>query len=102
MNTDWNMRKSQFIGKVISWDDKDDIQRLLTILQNDVVDALNSVLEYSFVLDFTAEHLPFVNRSPQFWGEVVKSLRFTMIMKTARLFDEARYGKWSQEMINVS
>ena len=31
---------------------KDDIQKLLTMLQNDAVDTLNSVLEYSFIMDF--------------------------------------------------
>lgn len=90
MNTNWNKNKSNFTGRALSWDQKDDIQKLLTMLQNDAVDTLNSVLEYSFIMDFMSDQTSYINKAPCFWSEVIKSLRFTLIMKTARLFDESK------------
>lgn len=90
MNTNWNKNKSNFTGRALSWDQKDDIQKLLTMLQNDAVDTLNSVLEYSFIMDFISDQTSYINKAPCFWSEVIKSLRFTLIMKTARLFDESK------------
>lgn len=89
MGTDWNQKRLCHEGHALSWDERDDIQRLLAILQVDAVEVFNTALEYDYVLDFTTKHLPFADRAPHFWGEVVKSLRFTLIMKTARLFDES-------------
>ena len=65
---------------MLSWDEKDDIQRLLTILQNDVVDAFNTTLEYGFVMDFVSEQRSILNKAPFFWSEVMRSLRFTMVI----------------------
>ena len=90
MNTNWNKNKSNFTGRALSWDQKDDIQKLLTMLQNDAVDTLNSILEYSFIMDFISDQTSYINKAPCFWSEVIKSLRFTLIMKTARLFDESK------------
>ena len=101
MSTDWNKKKSLFSGQILSWDEKDDCQRLLTIVQNDVVDALNTTLEYGFVLEFTSNQHTFINKSPQFWTEVMKSLRFTLIMKTARLFDESKDAIGLQKIFNI-
>ena len=76
MSTNWNEMKFHFSGQTLSWDEKDDFQRLLTIVQNDVVDALNTTLEYGFVLEFAENQQAFLNRSPHFWGggyEIVKN-----------------------------
>ena len=75
MSTDWNEKKSHFSGQTLSWDAKDDFQRLLTIVQNDVVDALNTTLEYGYVLEFATNQQTFTNKSPPFLGggyEIVK------------------------------
>lgn len=88
--SDWNYNKACFEGKTLSWDERDHYQRLLIVFQSDAIDAVNTILEYEYVLGFTSEHLPFVNKSPQFWSEVTISLRFSLIMKTARLFDESK------------
>lgn len=101
MSTDWNEKKSHFSGQTLSWDAKDDFQRLLTIVQNDVVDALNTTLEYGFVLEFATNQQTFTNKSPHFWAEVMKSLRFTLIMKTARLFDESKDAIGIQKVFNI-
>ena len=101
MTTDWNEKKSHFSRQILSWDEKDDFQRLLTIAQNDVVDALNTTLEYGFVLDFVADQQSFVNKSPHFWTEVMKSLRFTLVMKAARLFDESKDAIGLQKIFNI-
>ena len=101
MSTDWNQKKFSYEGNELSWDKKDDIQRLLTVLQNDAVDTLNTVLEYGFVLDFTTKHLDFVNRAPSFWSEVMRSLRFTLIMKSARLFDESADAIGLNKVLNI-
>ena len=101
MSTDWNQKKFSYEGNELSWDKKDDIQRLLTVLQNDAVDTLNTVLEYGFVLDFTTKHLGFVNRAPSFWSEVMRSLRFTLIMKSARLFDESADAIGLNKVLNI-
>ena len=101
MPTDWNEKKSQFNSIALSWDEKDDIQKLLTILQTDVVDALNTTLEYGFVLDFTLQHHTFADKSPRFWSEVMKSLRFSSIMQSARLFDESKDAVGLQKVFNI-
>jgi len=101
MITDWNKKKSHFSGQTLSWDEKDDFQKLLTIVQNDVVDALNTTLEYGFVLEFTAKQQALMNKSPHFWAEVLKSLRFALIMKIARLFDESRGAIGLQKIFNI-
>ena len=90
MGTDWNQKKFSYKGNVLSWDKKDDIQRLLTILQDDAMGTLNTVFEYGFVMNFTTEHLAFINKAPTFWAEVMRSLRYTLIMESARLFDEKK------------
>ena len=89
MSTNWNQDKYNFAGQSLSWDQKDDIQKLLTMLQNDAVDTLNTVLEYKFIMDFTFEEQAYTNKAPLFWSEVMKSFRFTLIMKSARVFDES-------------
>lgn len=35
---------------VIDWDDKDDIQKLLTVLEYDAASALNDTLQFKYVL----------------------------------------------------
>ena len=42
---------------VIDWDDKDDIQKLLTILEYDAGEALNNALQFKYVLELFDEHL---------------------------------------------
>lgn len=101
MNTNWNKNKSNFTGRALSWDQKDDIQKLLTMLQNDAVDTLNSVLEYSFIMDFMSDQTSYINKAPCFWSEVIKSLRFTLIMKTARLFDESKDAIGVHKVFNI-
>lgn len=101
MTINWNKNKSTFSGQVLSWEQKDDFQRLLTIFQSDVVDALNTTLEYGFVLEFAANYQLFMNKSPQFWTEVMKSLRFTVVMKTAKLFDESKDAIGLQKIFNI-
>ena len=101
MTTDWNEKKSHFSGQTLSWDEKDDYQRLLTIAQNDVVDALNTTLEYGFVLEFVADQQSFVNKSPHLWAEIMKSLRFTLVMKAARMFDESKDAIGLQRIFNI-
>lgn len=93
--------KSEYKGNVLSWDDKDDVQRLLTLLQSDAVDALNTVLELGFVLDFVSAQINYVNKAPVFWGEVMRSLRFTAVMKTARLFDESKGAIGIQKVFRI-
>ena len=101
MSTNWNQEKYNYTGQTLSWDQKDDIQRLLTMLQNDAVDTLNTVLEYRFVMDFTFEEQSYTNKAPYFWGEVMKSLRFTLIMKSARLFDESTDAIGIKKVFNI-
>ena len=90
MNRNINKIKSSYTGKVLSWDQKDDIQKLLTLFESNTVDALNTTLEYSFVTGFVNDQLTLINRTPTFWSEVLKALRFTMLMKAARIIDESK------------
>lgn len=66
---------------VIDWDDKDDIQKLLTILECDAASALNDSLQFKYVLELFDEHLDFINKAPYFWTEVITSLRYSMLMQ---------------------
>lgn len=101
MGTDWNQKKFSYKGNVLSWDKKDDIQRLLTILQDDAMGTLNTVFEYGFVMNFTTEHLAFINKAPTFWAEVMRSLRYTLIMESARLFDESADAIGLNKTLNI-
>ena len=101
MEKDWNLLKSEYKGNMLSWNDKDDVQRLLTLLQSDAVDALNAVLELGFVLDFVSAPINYVNKAPVFWGEVMRSLRFTAVMKAARLFDESKGAIGIQKVFRI-
>ena len=86
---------------VISWDNKDDIQKLLTVFEYDAALALNNALQYRYVLEFFDEHLDFINKAPCFWSEVITSLRYSMLMQVARLFDESKDAIGIRKMINI-
>ena len=101
MASDWNMLRSEYNGQVLSWEQKDDTQKLLTMIQVETVDALNSALEYSYLLDFVGNHLSFLNKSPSFWSETIKSMRFTTVMRAARLFDESRDAISLKKVFNM-
>lgn len=86
---------------IIDWKDKDDIQRILTYLEVDATLALNDALQYKYVLDFFKEHLDFINKAPCFWGGVITSLRYSMLMQTARLFDESKDAIGIKKALNI-
>ena len=100
LNTDWNAIKNRYDGQIMAWEEKDDIQRLLSRLQSDAVDALNTALEYQYVIEFMDENLSYINKAPVVWSEVICSLRFTFIMKAARLFDESKDAFGLQKAFN--
>lgn len=86
---------------VISWEDKDDIQKILTILEWDTVEALNNALEYKFVLEFFNTSIERVNKAPHFWCEVLTSLRYSLLMRTARLVDESKDAVGILKVLNM-
>ena len=86
---------------VIDWDDKDDIQKLLTVLECDAASALNDALQFKYVLELFDEHLDFINKAPCFWGEVITSLRYSMLMQAARLFDESKDAIGIRKIFNM-
>ena len=75
---------------VINWKDQDNIQRILTSLEVDAANALDVALQYNYVLAFFDENTDFINKAPCFWTEALSALRYSMLMQTARLFDESR------------
>ncbi len=48
-------------GNIINWEEKDDIQKLMTIAEQDAATALNTALEYEYVSTFISENLDYVN-----------------------------------------
>lgn len=76
--------------KVIDWYDKDDIQRIITFFEIDAESALNVALQYNYVLDFFDNHLDFIKKASCFWHGVLTSLRYSLLMQAARLFDESK------------
>ena len=86
---------------VIDWDDKDDIQRILTVLECDAGEALNNALQFKYVLELFDENLDFVNKAPCFWSGVIDSLRYSMLMRAARLFDESRDAIGIKKALNI-
>ena len=86
---------------VIDWDNKDDIQRLLTVLECDAGEALNNALQFKYVLELFDENLDFVNKAPCFWSGVIDSLRYSMLMRAARLFDESRDAIGIKKALNI-
>lgn len=86
---------------VIDWDDKDDIQKLLTVLECDAASALNDALQFKYVLEFFDEHLDFINKAPCFWMGVITSLRYSMLMQAARLFDESKDAIGIRKILNI-
>ena len=86
---------------VIDWDNKDDIQRILTVLECDAGEALNDALQFKYVLELFDENLDFVNKAPCFWSGVIDSLRYSMLMRAARLFDESRDAIGIKKALNI-
>lgn len=87
--------------KVIDWKDKDDVQRLLTVLEIDAASALNNALQYKYVLELFDNNLDFINKAPCFWSEVITSLRYSMLMQAARLFDESKDAIGMKKALNI-
>ena len=85
---------------VIDWYDKDDVQKLLTVLECDAALALNDALQFQYVLEFFNEHLDFINKAPCFWMGVITSLRYSMLMQAARLFDESKDAIGIRKILN--
>jgi len=77
-------------GNIINWEEKDDTQKLMTIAEQDAATALNTALEYRYVLSFIDENIDYVNRATNFWSETIRALRYSMIMQSARLFDKTK------------
>ena len=75
---------------VIAWDDQDDIQKILTVLECDAGEALNDALQFKYVLELFDTNLDFINKTPCFWKSVITSLKYSILMQTARLFDESK------------
>lgn len=86
---------------VIDWGNKDDIQRILTVLECDAGEALNNALQFKYVLELFDENLDFVNKAPCFWSEVIDSFRYSMLMRAARLFDESRDAIGIKKALNI-
>ena len=86
---------------VIDWDNKDYIQRILTVLECDAGEALNNALQFKYVLELFDENLDFVNKAPCFWSGVIDSLRYSMLMRAARLFDESRDAIGIKKALNI-
>lgn len=86
---------------VINWDDKDDIQKLLTVLEYDAASALNDALQFKYVLEIFDTNLDFINKAPCFWNGVITSLRYSMLMQAARLFDESKDAIGIKKILNI-
>ena len=86
---------------VIDWDDKDDIQKILTVLECDAASALNDALQFKYVLELFDKHLDFINKAPCFWGGIITSLRYSTLMQAARLFDESKDAIGIRKILNM-
>lgn len=51
---------------------------------------MNDALQFKYVLEFFDEHLDFINKAPCFWTGVITSIKYSMLMQAARLFDESK------------
>lgn len=87
--------------KTLAWKDADDIQRLLTSLEIDAASALNDALQYKYVLALFDSNLDFINKAPCFWSGVITSLRYSMLMQAARLFDESKDAIGMKKALNI-
>lgn len=85
---------------VIAWDDQDDIQKVLTVLECDAGEALNDALQFKYVLELFDTNLDFINKTPCFWKSVIKSLKYSTLMQTARLFDESKDAIGIKKILN--
>lgn len=85
---------------VIAWDDQDDIQKILTVLECDAGEVLNDALQFKYVLELFDTNLDFINKTPYFWKSVISSLKYSMLMQTARLFDESKDAIGLKKILN--
>lgn len=85
---------------VIAWDDQDDIQKILTVLECDAGEALNDALQFKYVLELFDTNLDFINKTPCFWKSVITSLKYSILMQTARLFDESKDAIGIRKILN--
>ncbi len=61
---------------VMSWDEKDDIQKLLSVMEVDIAETLNYVLEYKYLLKYMGNNESILYKAPNFWGQIMPALRF--------------------------
>ncbi|MBE5896133.1 MAG: hypothetical protein E7281_00080 [Lachnospiraceae bacterium] len=85
----------------MSWDEKDDIQKMLSVMEVDIAEALNYVLEYKYLLRYMDNNGFILNKASNFWGQIMPALRFTLIMKTARIFDESKDAIGFKKIISI-
>ena len=62
---------------------------------------MNDALQFKYVLELFDEHLDFINKAPCFWMGVITSLRYSMLMQTARLFDESKDAIGIRKILNI-
>lgn len=86
---------------VIDWGEKDTIQKLLIVLESDAGHALNTALQYKYFFEFFDSNPAFVNKAPHFWTEVVTGFKYSLLMQTARLFDESKDAIGMKKVMNV-
>mgnify|MGYP000886188250 FL=1 len=79
---------------MLTWDEKSNIQKIITVFEIDIKNALDNALEYKYLKEFICEEIENCNKAPIFISQSLHALRYSLIMRVARLIDESKdsYG----------
>lgn len=84
---------------MINWDNKTSMQKILSIFEYDVKIALDNALQYKYLLEAFYNN-SVVNVAPVFFSSALYSFRYSLIMRSARIFDESKDSYGFNKILN--
>lgn len=82
------------------WTEKDELQKMLTIFVYDLEITLNNAIQYRYLINLLNENNEFINNAPSFFSQIISSLRYSLIMRTAKIIDESKDGFGFKKILN--
>lgn len=85
---------------MINWDEKTELQKVISIFEYDIKVALDNALQYKYLLKLFNDNFEFVNKAPVFFSRTISSCMYSLIMRSARIFDESKDSYGFKKILN--
>ena len=85
---------------MINWDEKTELQKVISIFEYDIKVALDNALQYKYLLKLFNDNFEFVNTAPVFFSRTISSCMYSLIMRSARIFDESKDSYGFKKILN--